>query len=304
MLFTREVQGMQDWDKTVQCMLDWIEEHLDQSSVLREMSQEIGYSPWDCSFIFHKLTGMTLKQYVSGRRLSHAAKRIRDTRERILDIALAYGFSSQEALSRAFKSQYGCTPAKYRQNPIPIPMTIHKRVLFPNINTERLKQMKEKYLDVRMEHIPAHKYLGIWEERADNYGDFWKYHSCDEVCGIIDSMDNAHPIVTAHTAGWKKTGDKKIYFYGLGVPIDYSGEIPAGFELREFPASDYFVFAYPAFNYLEENNAVMPAVERLAWGFKPEERGYEWNEEACLIYQRHYPEKLGYQILRPVRKMA
>lgn len=294
---------MQEWNEMVQCMLDWIEEHLNQTSVLCDMSQEIGYSPWYCSFIFHKLTGMTLKQYVAGRRLSLAAIKIRDTRERILDIAIEFGYSSQEALSRAFKNQYGCTPAKYRQNPIPIPMTIHKRVLFPKINTERLKLMEEKYLDVRVEHIPAHKYLGIWEERADNYGDFWKYHSCDEVCGIIDSMDKmAHPIVTAHTAGWKKSGDKKTYFYGLGVQVEYSGEIPAGFELKEIPASDYLVFAYPAFNYLEENNEVMSAVERLAWGFRPLELGYEWNEQSCPIYQRHYPEKLGYQILRPIRK--
>ena len=75
--------------------------------------------------------------------------------------------------------------------------------------------MEKERLGVRMEHIPAHKYLGIWEERAENYCDFWKYHDCDEVCGFVTSMDKmAHPIVTAHTAGWKMQNGKKIYFYG------------------------------------------------------------------------------------------
>lgn len=83
--------------------------------------------------------------------------------------------------------------------------------------------MEEKRLDVRVEHIPAHKYLGI--------------------------------------------------------PCEYAGEIPDGFSVKE-----------------------IPAVEKLAWGFGPKEMGYEWNEEACPIYQRHYPGKLGYQVLRPVRK--
>jgi len=31
--------------------------------------------------------------------------------------------------------------------------------------------------------------------------------------------------------------------------------------------------------------------------------GYEWNEMSCPDYQRHFPEVLGYEILRPVRKI-
>lgn len=294
---------MQEWNEVVQCMIEWIEEHLDQTQILSKLSREVGYSPWYCSVMFHDVTGMTLKNYVAGRRLSLATVEIRDTKERILDVAIKYGYSSQEALGRAFKDRYGCTPAVYRKNPVPIPMTIHKHVLFPQINTERLRRMQEKRLDVRVEHIPAHKYLGIWEEKADNYGDFWKYHACDDVCGIIDSMDKmAHPIITAHTAGWKKSGNKKIYFYGLGVPLEYDGKIPDGFSIKEIPASDYLVFSYPAFDFMKENNEVMAAVEKLAWGFDPGQMGYEWNEDACPVYQRHYPEKLGYQVVRPVRK--
>ena len=164
--------------------------------------------------------------------------------------------------------------------------------------------MEETRLAVRVEHIPAHKYLGIWEEQADNYCDFWKYHDCDEVCGFVTSMDKmAHPIVTAHTAGWKLRDGKKVYFYGTGVPLDYSGEIPKGFTLREIPASDYLVFSYPVFDFMTENADVMGAVEQLAFQFDPAELGYEWNEEACQIYQRHYPEKLGYQVVRPVKKI-
>ena len=40
--------------------------------------------------------------------------------------------------------------------------------------------MEKSRLEVRVEHIPAHRYLGIWEETADNYCDFWRYHNCDE----------------------------------------------------------------------------------------------------------------------------
>ena len=47
----------------------------------------------------------------------------------------------------------------------------------------------------------------------------------------------------------------------------------------------------------------MKRVEDLAWNFDPSPLGYEWNEDVCQDYQRHYPEGLGYQVLRPVRKI-
>jgi len=46
-------------------------------------------------------------------------------------------------------------------------------------------------------------------------------------------------------------------------------------------------------------------VETLAWNYDPAKHGnmcYEWNEEACQDYQRHYPEGIGYEVLRPVKR--
>lgn len=294
---------MKEWNEAVQRMIEWVEAHPEENRMLESLSDEIGYSPWYCSVLFHDVTGMTLKSYASGRRLARAAEDIRDTDERILDIAVKYGYSSQEALTRQFREQFGCTPAAYRKQPVPVPLQIHKDIRLPDYDEKRVRTMEESRLAVRVEHIPAHRYLGIWEEKAENYCDFWKYHDCDTVCGFVTSMDRmAHPIVTAHTAGWKKVNGKRIYFYGTGVPLDYEGPVPEGFEIREIPASDYLVFSYPVFDYMAENAEVMGAVEKLAWNFDPRTKGYEWNEDACPDYQRHYPEGLGYQVLRPVRK--
>ena len=290
--------------EVVQQMIEWIEANMEEGPTLQKVSKAVGYSPWYCSEMFHDITGFTMKSYIAGRRLARITEEIRDTKERILDIAVKYGFSSQEALTRVFREQYGCTPAAYRKKNKPVPMTVHKHVLFPNYDETRIITMEKEKLGVRVEHIPAHKYLGIWEERAENYCEFWEYHDCDEVCGFVTSMDKmAHPVVTAHTAGWKMQNGKKIYFYGTGVPLDYDGEVPEGFEVREIPASDYLVFTYPVFDFMTENVDVMSAVEELAFNFNPSERGYAWNEEECQIYQRHYPEKLGYQVVRPVRKI-
>lgn len=297
------------WNENVQKMINWIEAHLTDNPSLLEMSEQIGYSPYYCSSHFHEITGMTFKSYVAGRRLAMAALEIRDTKARILDVAIKYGFSSQEALTRAFMNAFGCTPAAYRKNPVPIALSNLKVVFFPehyhyNKGGSTMNQTLSTEAHVRVEHIPAHSYIGIWDIDAADYGSFWSRHDCDSVCGIIDSMSHvSHPIVTCHTAGWFYENGKKGYFYGFGVPEDYQGVIPEGFEIRKLPASDYLVFFHPPFDYLKDNGEAMGKVETLAWNYDPKTHGYEWNEEACNDYQRHYPEVIGYEVLRPVQKI-
>lgn len=300
---------MYEWNEAIQKMIDRIEESLCEKPSLIQIAEHIGYSPYYCSTLFHEITGMTLKHYISGRRLTLAALALRDTNERIIDIAVRCGYSSQEALTRAFQAAFGCTPASYRREPVPIPLPIKQVVLSPEHyrNLKGEKTMSNTFpieAHVKVEFIPAHKYLGIWEENARHYGEFWQYHDCDTVCGIVDSLSNVSDIiVTGHTAGWYRTGGERRYFYGTGVPLDYNGKIPEGFELKEFPASYYLVFYHPPFDYLKDNGEAMGKVESLAWNFDIGQFGngkYEWNEDDCQCYQRHYPEVLGYQILRPI----
>lgn len=289
-------------------IINWIEDHLTETPSLLEMADQIGYSPYYCSNRFHDIVGMTIKSYISGRRLAKATLEIRDTNVRILDIAIKYGYSSQEALTRAFVNAYGCTPAAYRKNPIPVPLSNLQVVFFPEHYINKGEPTMNKTLltepHIRIEHIPAHKYIGIWDITAADYMNFWSKHDCDTICGIIDSMSHvSHPIVTGHTAGWFYENDKKGYFYGFGVPDDYDGIIPEGFEIKTFPASDYMVFFHPPFDYLKDCGEVMGKVENLAWNFDPKTQGYEWNEDTCQDYQRHYPEVIGYEVLRPVKKI-
>jgi hypothetical protein len=108
-------------------------------------------------------------------------------------------------------------------------------------------------------------------------------------------------------AGWHSVNGVRKYFYGFGVPLDYNGDIPEGFTVKEFPASYYLAFFHPPFDYLKDNIEVMGQVESLAWNYNIEAENfnsqkYQWNEEVCQDYQRHCPEVLGYEILRPVKR--
>jgi len=297
---------MDEWVYAVQKLIDWIDDHVVENPSLSEISRQVGYSPWYCSEQFHRVAGMTIKEYMAKRRLCLAALALRDTDRSVIDIAYEYGFSSQQALTRAFGHAYGCAPAAYRRNPVPIPMTMKKIVITPS------HYMKEgdfsmSHLAVptcRMEYIPAHRFLGVYEYSETAKGPIWPAHDCDLLTGIVQSMTDCHPIVTKHTAGWKWVNGERKYFYGLGVATDYNGSVPDGFVLTDvIPDSYYIVFSHPPFDYLSENIEVMKRVEELAWNYDPSVLGYEWNETNCQDYQRHYPEGIGYQVLRPVKKI-
>ncbi len=299
---------MQEWICAVQKLIDYIETHACENPPLSEISAHIGYSPCYCSEQFHRFAGMTIREYILKRRLAMAAVELRDSDISVAETALKYGFSDQSTFTRAFKNAYGCAPWTYRKSHKPLPLVCKKMLLKPLENRKGefdMSNISKPYL--RVEYIPAHKYLGVYKTSITKNGKIWPQHDCDLACGIISSFkdEDLDLVVTRFTAGWTWKEGGRGYFFGTGVPFDYNGEIPDGFELRgAFPGSYYIVFCHQPFDYLSENVEVMKRVEELAWNFDPKTIGFEWNEDVCQDYQRHYPEVLGYQVLRAVKKIG
>lgn len=102
--------------KVIETMVNWIDENITNDPTLERMAEFIGYSHYYCSSQFHEAVGRTFKQYVSERRLTYAINDIRQSREKILDIAVKYGYSSQAAFTRAFVSNFGYTPNRCRKD--------------------------------------------------------------------------------------------------------------------------------------------------------------------------------------------
>lgn len=102
--------------KVIESMVTWIDENITKDPTLEKMAEYIGYSHYYCSSQFHAAVGMTFKQYVSGRRLNHAFMEVRESKEKLIDIALRYGYSSQAAFTRAFVSNFGLTPNQCRKD--------------------------------------------------------------------------------------------------------------------------------------------------------------------------------------------
>ena len=163
---------MQEWIYAAQKLIEYIENHICEKPSLSEMSEHIGYSPCYCSEQFHRLAGMTIREYVFRRRLAMAAVDLRDTGVPIVDISLKYGFFDQSTFTRAFKHAYGCAPLEYRKKPRPLPLVCKKMLLehFLNKNDDGGLIMSISKPYVRVEYIPAHMYLGIYKESETSNG--------------------------------------------------------------------------------------------------------------------------------------
>lgn len=56
---------MYEWIYAVQKLINWVDDHVIENPSLSEISDQVGYSPWYCSEQFHRIVGMTIKEYMA-----------------------------------------------------------------------------------------------------------------------------------------------------------------------------------------------------------------------------------------------
>lgn len=146
-----------DYLRQVQRGIDYIEEHLDEEIALGDVSRIAGVSHWHFLRMFKALTNETLKSYIRSRRLANARSSLRTSQRNILDIALAAGFESQAAFTRAFKRAFGVTPAGYRRQG-------DEHLFLPKgrIDAEYLRHLHQSVsLEPQLEDVPTQTMVGL-----------------------------------------------------------------------------------------------------------------------------------------------
>jgi AraC family transcriptional regulator len=104
-------------NQNIQHILDTIDSSITEIMTLKGLAKESGYSAYHFNRIFAKVTGITLMAYVTRRKLQYALYDL-GCGEKILDIALKYGFETHAGFTKAFKKHFGSTPSIYRVHAI------------------------------------------------------------------------------------------------------------------------------------------------------------------------------------------
>ena len=89
---------------------------IDDDLSLDEMAQSVGLSTAHFARMFRKSTGETPHQFVLRERVERAKAMLRAPDARILDVAMACGFKTQQHFAQVFRDVCGVRPKEYRQD--------------------------------------------------------------------------------------------------------------------------------------------------------------------------------------------
>lgn len=300
---------MEDWEKinAVQRMQDYIERNITEPITLYMIANAAGYSPWHSGRIFKDLIGKTPFEYIRNLRLSRAAIKIRDENTRIIDVALDFAFDSHEGFTRAFSKQFGMTPKDYSKNAPPIKLFMPNRIRDYYLTLQRGEStMKQESntntVFVQVVDRPARKLILMRGIKASHYFEYCEEVGCG-VWGVLSSIKEAlyEPIGMWMPENMRKSGTS-VYAQGVEVPIDYSGEIPEGFDIIDLPPCKMMVFQGEPYDDEKFEDAISELWEEMKT-YNPEIYGFVWADEDGPRFQLVPMGYRGYIEARPVRQL-
>ncbi|WP_100397781.1 AraC family transcriptional regulator [Bacillus sp. FJAT-44742] len=136
--------------------ISYIEDNLMHEIDFQEVSRIAQCSEYHFKRMFSFLAGVSLSEYIRRRRLTHAAFDLKNSNEKVIDIAMKYGYHSPDAFTRAFQSLHGVTPTEAR-------LHAHSLKAFPQM-TFQLTIKGGTELNYRVEEKGAFRVAG-WKNR-------------------------------------------------------------------------------------------------------------------------------------------
>ena len=233
----------------IQNILDKIDNRITEKLNPKELAEEAGYSTSHLNRLFSGATGITLMAYVTRRRLQYALYDLGGG-EKIIDVAVKYGFETHAGFTKAFKKCFGYSPSLYRIHAIigrPTRMEIIElksiisggNIMYPEIMEIQPFTVvgftsRHTMPDVRFTHdIPLY-----WETiNLDHVEDLTRLHN---VCS-----KSRHCEYTVCFDISPETNEF-TYLLGIGVdnPEDYSKIEPDMYEMK-MPGALYAKFTTP-----------------------------------------------------------
>lgn len=101
----------------LQKLLAYLDENYYENITLNQAAGYLHFSPSHFSKTFSKLTGTHFVTYLNRIRVEHAATMIKNSPQKMTEIALSCGFNNIRTFNRVFKEITGYTPSQFAQLP-------------------------------------------------------------------------------------------------------------------------------------------------------------------------------------------
>ena len=158
-----------------------------------------------------------------------------------------------------------------------------------------------KSVFVQVIEKPERKVIIKRGKEATEYFKYSEEVGCD-VWGLLCSMKSisGEPVCLWLSKNYIKEGTSE-YVQGVEVAMDYSGEIPDGFDVIELPKCKYIMFQGEPFeeeDFCEAIGQVWEAIKK----YNPEVIGYKWDDTNPRIQLEPIGTR-GYIELHPIKSV-
>jgi AraC family transcriptional regulator len=290
-------------------MREYLLDCIDGEISLEELSRAAGYSLRHSLRIFKEMTGRTPFGFVRAVRLTEAAMALRDTDEKVLNVALNSGFDSHDGFTRAFYRQFEISPREYRAKTPPVsyftsyPLRDYYLFISRKEEDEMEKNKVSPVVTVTAVERPARKMIILRSAGASDYFSFCGEMGCDWE-GILNSAPERYENAALITLpkGLVREGTSATAA-GIEVLQCYDKKLPKGYELIDLPACTMLFFQGMPFEdegrFCEAIDIVMEAV--AAYG--PEDYGYSFADDIAPRFNFGASAKTGARIAVPARRL-
>ena len=210
-----------DWISGMQKAIDYMEEHLTEEISMEAVAAQSFSSSYHFQRVFTILCGFSVGEYLRNRRLSLAGTELATTDQKVIDIALKYGYESPDSYAKAFHRFHGILPSQARDRQQQL-KSFSRLVL-------KISLEGGSIMNYRIENKPEmvlvgykRRYTGTPAERVQQEGDFYiatrpnQYilkglpHDCDTTYNVMTNFgEDGYDFYIAgqYEGDWKKELD-------------------------------------------------------------------------------------------------
>ncbi|EIT86284.1 Transcriptional regulator (AraC/XylS family) protein [Fictibacillus macauensis ZFHKF-1] len=280
--------------------IQYIDSHLEQPFSLELLAQRVHFSPFHFHRVFLAMTGVTVMEYVRKRRLEKAAWLLHHSEEKVIDVALCCGFSSQQVFQRAFKQRFGLTPRHFR----------NRKSLADSLNLSSFSLKGGLYVQPKIFVKEAFTVIGyaytVTTKNEQNKHDIplhWqRYLQSDQLQGAMPPSREAHVELGICT---DFQHEQETFSYLICREVDESTAVPDGLVKRTFPEQTFAQFSTPQVSEAAFAKAIQETWQAIFTQWFPTS-GYVHGGEMEIEWydERSDGEKKQMDLLIPIRKKA
>lgn len=233
-----------EWLTCIRTAVEYIDTHLEDDINVQDIADRVYISPFFLQRGFALMTGYSIGQYLRSRRLYQAAVDLKETDDKILDIALRYCYDTPESFTKAFSRFHGATPSQVRNGapvnvflPLTLSVSIHggdkmEYTIAPMFPFKLIGFQKIFDNETAYAEIPRY-----WDEICEKYAN--NVYAGNEPTNPYEKalVDNC---IGEYGVCIDDIGEGRFRYLIAGKYT--GGEVPEGMVLYEFPRGEWAVF--------------------------------------------------------------